>query len=120
MSKNQSAKRQAIHQELLKLAKARGLTETQRFPSYKEFGEPRGWWDLRGAGGLLNDIWAECRQHNLPDVTILLRRKDTRRPSMLNGVHVGKRKLTSAEEQYLHDETQRLIDLYCPRTPNPY
>lgn len=92
MTKNQIIKMKKIHEELLKIATAKNLTQKQRFPTYKEFGEPRGWWDLRGTKELLDAIRTGCHNHGLPDVTILLKRKDTGHPSVINGSYVGPRR----------------------------
>ena len=88
------------------------------FPSYEDFGRPLRLGNMRGSKDVLDWIAIEEEQAGRPDITYILHSRATRYPS-----YIGGRPATppSAEqERKARDEMQKVIDLYCPGSANPY
>jgi hypothetical protein len=107
-----------IRAELLKCAKAQpiemcfyGDFATQRLGLPRH--PPPGWWKK-----VLDQIAVEEKQQGRPNITFLLKRKDTGYPGQ-----IGLKKAETPSPQQMaqaRDELQRLIDEYSPGSRNPY
>jgi hypothetical protein len=110
--------KEQIRAELLKCARAKpiemcfyGEFATQRLGLPRH--PPPGWWKK-----VLDEISDEEQKQGLPDITFLLKRKDTGYPGQIG---LKKAEVPSlAQKAMARDELQKIINQYSKHSPNPY
>ena len=107
-------KKELIRAELLKCARAKPI----EILSYSDFGK-RVQIIPRGPGKALLDLIArEENDHQRPDITVLLVRKDSGYPGQIDGIHS---KIPTPQQKIrARKKLQEVIDVYNRGAPNPF
>jgi hypothetical protein len=103
-----------IDQELLKAAQNGNIPI-----SYGDFGKIVGIWRMLRTKGVLDLLSKGYKAQKPPiDLTYILKNKRYGLPSQIGGQPA--KPPAPWQRQLAHSELQKIIDAYCPGTPNPY